>query len=210
MEVTYYGAGCVLIATKKLKILVDPLSGEYGPDPKVKSDVILYTQEPSKETQATSPTVIKMPGEYEIQSVTIEGVAARLHTEENENVHKAVMYSVTYSGIRAIITGNIYAEVSDEQAERLDGADVLIVPVGGGGLTPDKEAASSLVRQFDPSYVVPVHYADDGIDYPMPQAQVSDFLSEVGASDAESQSSLKVTSRDSNELTQYVVLDRTT
>lgn len=207
MEITFYGAGCVLINTKKLKVLVDPLSGEYGPNPKVKADVVLFTQQPTKDINATSKTAITMPGEYEVQSVNIEGVAARLHAEEDDNVHESVMYSVAYNGVRAIVTGNIYPEISDEQAERLDGADVLIVPVGGGGLAPDKESASSLVRQFDPSYVIPVHYNDEKTDYPVPQAPISEFLSEVGASDTESQSSLKVSSRDSSDQTQYAVLD---
>ncbi len=207
MEIIFYGAGCVLINTKKLKILVDPLSGDYGPNPKIKTDIVLFTQQPTKHINATSKTAITVPGEYEVQSVNIEGVAARLHSEEDEGVRKSVIYSVACNGIRAIVTGNIYPEISDEQAERLDGADVLIVPVGGGGLAPDKESASSLVRQFDPSYVVPIHYKDEKTDYPIPQAPVSEFLSEVGASDVEPQSSLKISSRDSNDQTQYAVLN---
>lgn len=207
MDITYYGGGCVLLGTKPLKIVIDPLSGEYGPNPKIKADVALFTQPPQAETKAVTDTTITWPGEYELQSVLIEGVAARLHTEEDVSKQDGVMYAVSYSGLRAVVLGNVHPELSDEQLDRLDGADILIAPVGGHGLTPDKESVSKLVRQFDPNFVVPVHYDDGVVNYPVPQAEVKEFLSEVGGGDVAPQSNLKVTSKEAVEQTQFVVLD---
>lgn len=206
MEFTYYGGNCVLISTKKLKVLVDPISGEYGPDPKLKPDVILYTQPPKADAGATADTTITYPGEYEIKTVSIEGIAARLHAEESADRLEGVIYRLTLGDVRAVVCGNIYPELTEEQLEQLDGVDVLIVPVGNYGLTLDKEAAASFVRQFNPGTLIPVHYNDGAVDYPMPQADVDDFLHEVGVSSAEPQDSLKVTSRDLSEETQFVVL----
>lgn len=207
MEVTYYGGGCVYIATKQLKVLVDPVTGEYGPNPKLKPDVILYTQEPKKEVAAKSDVIIQTPGEYEIKSVMIEGVAARLHIEEASNVFDSTMFLVTHKNLRLLVCGNIHPDLSENQIEQLDGVDVLVVPVGGSGLTLDKEGAASIMRQFDPNFVIPVHYDDGKTEYPMPQSSLEDFLQEIGASDVEPQNSLKVESRESSEVVQAAPLN---
>lgn len=207
MELTYYGANCINIATKELKLLIDPLTGEYGPNPKLKADVLLYSQAPKKESNSKIDFVIDMPGEYEVKGVNIEGVAARLHTEAEKDKKDGIMYVVSYKDVRALICGNIHPELDDEQMERIDGIDILVIPVGGKGLTLDKEAAASFIRQFDPNYVVPVHYDDGKTEYPAPQDSLDGFLHEVGASDAKHESSLKVTTRDASEDTTFVVLD---
>lgn len=206
MEITYYGANCVLLTTKPLKVLIDPVSGEYGPNPKVSADVTLFTQQPQQEVAASAGTTITFPGEYEMKSVSIEGVAARLHTEESAEKLEGVIYCLSYNGIRMVVCGNIHPELSEEQIEQLDGVDVLVVPVGGRGLTLDKEAAASLVRQFNPGAVVPVHFNDDQIEYPMPQADVSEFLHEMGVSELEPQDSFKVSARDTAEEINFVQL----
>lgn len=206
MELTYYGAGCVHIAMKKLKILVDPVTGEYGPDPKAKADIILYTQHPGKEVAATADVTIDHPGEYEIKNVSIEGVASRLHTQEDENMLEGTSYIISSNDTRVLVTGNIHPELSESQIEQMDGVDVLVVPVGGNGLTLDKDGAASLVRQFTPDSVVPVHYDDGATNYPIPQAAVDEFLQEMGASETQPQDSIKVTSRDTSEEVQVVPL----
>ncbi len=206
MEITHYGGGCVFITTKQLKILVDPVTGEYGPNPKTKADVVLYTQQSDQKVAATSNITISSPGEYEIKSVAIEGVPARLHTEEDENKLNGTSYVISHNDIRALVTGNIHPELSESQVEQLDGIDILVVPVGGHGLTLDKDGAASLVRQFTPDYVVPVHYDDGTTQYPTPQASVDEFLQEMGASETQTQESVKVTSRDTSEEVQVVSL----
>jgi L-ascorbate metabolism protein UlaG (beta-lactamase superfamily) len=206
MELTYYGGGCVQIALKKLKILVDPLTGAYGPDPKTKADVVLYTQQPDHPASASAGVTIDSPGEYEMKNVSIEGVAARLHTEEDESKQDGVSFIISSGGSRVLVTGNIHPELSESQIEQLDGVDVMVVPVGGNGLTLDKDGAASVVRQFTPDAVVPVHYDDGVTDYPMPQTGVDEFLGEMGASDREPQNSMKVSGRDSNEEVQVVQL----
>lgn len=206
MEITHYGSGCVLISTKQLKVLVDPVTGEYGPNPKTKADVVLYTQQPKQDVKATPDITISSPGEYEIKSVAIEGVPARLHTEEEASKLDGTSYIISHNDIRVLATGNIHPELPESQIEQLDGVDVLVVPVGGHGLTLDKDGAASLVRQFTPDYVVPVHYDDGVTEYPTPQASVDEFLQEMGASETQAQDSMKVTSRDTNEEVQVVPL----
>jgi Zn-dependent hydrolase of the beta-lactamase fold-like protein len=59
--------------------------------------------------------------------------------------------------------------------------DVLLLPVGGGGYTLDATSASSLVRNIEPKVVIPVHYAEAGISYEVPQDTLDVFIKELGA-----------------------------
>lgn len=206
MEITYYGGNCVKVAVKGLTLLVDPVTGEYGPDPKIKSDVVLFSQKLQKEPVSTAGFVIDTPGEFEVKGVTIDGIAVRLHTEESKDIEDGVAYLVSFKDQRVFICGNLHPALSEEQVERVDGIDVLVVPVGGKGLTLDREAASDLVRRFDPRFVIPVHYEDGAVDYPVPQDSVDQFLQEVGASDADREDSFKVSAKDTSEETTFIVL----
>jgi len=85
--------------------------------------------------------------------------------------------------------------------------DVLIVPVGGNGLTLDAEGAAAVVAQLEPGYVVPVHYNDGVSKYPMPQDGVDKFLKEMGVN-PEPENKLKVNSKEAPAETQVVVLTR--
>ena len=207
MEITHYGGNCVKIAVKGLTVLVDPVTGEYGPDPKLKSDVVLFSQKPQKELASSAEFAIDTPGEFEVKGLTVDGMAVRLHTEESKDVQNGVAYLVSFKDQRVFICGNLHPGLSEEQVERVDGIDALVVPVGGKGLTLDREAASDLVRRFDPRFVVPLHYDDGVVDYPVPQDSVDQFLQEVGASDAAREDSLKVTAKDTSDETTFVVLN---
>jgi L-ascorbate metabolism protein UlaG (beta-lactamase superfamily) len=71
--------------------------------------------------------------------------------------------------------------LNDEQLEALGVVDMVIVPVGGGGLTLDATSAASLVRQIDPKVVIPTHYADGALKYEMPQEPLETFVKELGS-----------------------------
>jgi len=206
MEITYYGANCVLLSTKQAKILIDPVSGEYGPNPKVKADVIALSQ-PTETELKSNGFIINEPGEYEIKGISIDGVPAQLHVEEDAHTLEATIYALRFEKMNVVVIGNIIGKMSDEQLERIDGADIVILPVGGKGLTLDKEAAASLLRHFEPIYVIPTHYDDGATSYPMPQESVDGFLQEVSATDAAREDSIKIKTIDRAEDTQFVVLN---
>src|SRR5690606_35815909 len=75
------------------------------------------------------------------------------------------------------IAGNL----SEDQLEAIGVVDIGIVPVGGGGYTLDGVNAARLIRQIDPKVVVPVHYADSGVSYEVPQDDLKLFTDELGA-----------------------------
>lgn len=206
MELEYYGANCVYINVKNIKVLVDPITSEYGPNPKTKADVLLYSQIPKSQAATSSAIVIDTPGEYEIKGMTIDAIPSQLHIQEDKEIKEGVIYVLRHKGINVLVLGNIAPEISEEQLERIDGVDVVVIPVGGKGLTLDKVSAASLLRQFEPLFVVPVHYDDGRSEYPLPQDNVEGFLQEVGAGEVSEIDNLKVTSVDRGEETKFIVL----
>ena len=49
-------------------------------------------------------------------------------------------------------------QLTDEQLEKIDGVDILMIPVGGG-YTIDSSAAQKIIGQIEPKIVIPMHYA---------------------------------------------------
>ena len=199
MEFTYLGAGCVRLATKTSTFIVDPFDKAQAA---AKADVALLTEEKPTEFAGMK---FDGPGEYEVQGVMITGIPARLHIDESGE--RATIYSLRSEGLDVVVTGNIAAGLSDKQTEALGKVDVLVLPVGGHGLTLEPEEAAELVSRLEPAYVVPVHYDDGKTQYEMPQATVDVFLKEIGAN-PEPVSKLKISTKDLPVETQPVYLAR--
>ena len=201
MDITYLGAGSVKLAGRSLNVVCDP-SGH------VKADVVTLSGPAETEGGWVLPTnamVVDVPGEYEVKGAMITGVPAQLHIDEAG--HRGTVFSIVIDGVNVVVAGNISGKLDEDQIENLGQVDVLVVPVGGGGLTLDAEGAAAVVGQLEPGYVVPVHY-DDGVSkYAVPQAGVDKFLKEMGVS-PEPESKLRVSAKETPEEMQVVVLSR--
>lgn len=182
MEFQYKGANCVQITTKAATLMTDPnltLQGAKSPS-LAKVDVCLLTDPRFKPETTENAFMVDCPGEYEVSGFAIKGIAARAHMDE-EKIHTATLYRITASDLNVVVCGHIYPALSDEQLEAIGLVDVMIVPVGGNGYTLDAIGAAKLVRAVSPKAVVPVHYADEGLNYEVPQNHVEDFIKELGA-----------------------------
>ncbi len=206
MDITYLGGGSVKLSGKNINLICDP-----APGANVKADVVTWSadlKDGEGEVYGTpaGAMVIDGPGEYEVKGAMITGVPARLHMDEGG--HRGAVYSIVIDGVNVVVTGNISGKLDEDQIENLGQVDVLVVPVGGNGLTLDAEGAAAVVTQIEPSYVVPVHYDDGFTTYPMLQAGVEKFLKEMGSS-PEPESRLRVNPKEAPAETQVVLLTRT-
>ncbi len=201
MDITYLGAGSVKLVGKSLTVVCDPIG-------QVKAEVVTASgprEDGGEWPVASGSMLLDVPGEYEVKGAMITGVPAQLHIDENG--HRGTVYSIVIDGVNVVVTGGISGKLDQDQIENLGQVDVLVVPVGGGGLTLDAEGAAAVVAQLEPSYVVPVHYDDGVTTYPVPQAGIEKFLKEMGTS-VEPESKLRVNSKEAPEELQVVVLNR--
>ena len=207
MEITFLGMNCVRLTGKDIAILCDPYPKSSGlGEIKSTNDATLLSEE-GKEVPSKSGMVIDGPGEYEIKGAMITGVPARRHIDEESAGKKGTIFSVLVDGVRIGFLGNIAPDISNEQVEALGQVDVLVLPVGGKGLTLDATAAASIASQLEPKYVIPTHYDDGKTKYEVPQDKLDLFLKEVGST-PEPVAKLRVLPRDLPVETTTVVLQR--
>src|SRR5687768_7956173 len=95
----------------------------------------------------------------------IKGIPGLAHVDESR---VRSIYSVQSDGVRVALIGNIAPKLSDQQLEDMDRVDVLVLPVGGHGLTLDSTAAVEIISQIEPKIVIPTHYDDGKTSFEVP------------------------------------------
>lgn len=181
-DIEYKGGNGVVVATKKSTLVIDPKLSTVGlKDLMIKEAIEIATEPRFAVNGKDSRLSIEGPGEYEIGDFSIRGVSAIRHIDTEDKEPIATVYRIEVGEARIALLGNIAGKLNEEQLEALGVIDILILPVGGGGLVPDATSAASLVRQIDPKAVIPTHYADDMVKYEMPQDTLDTFVKELGA-----------------------------
>lgn len=181
-EIEYKGGNCVVFSTKKTTMVADPKLSLVGlKDIKTKDEIELATETRLIVDNSEARVVIQAPGEYEVGDFFIRGVAASRHIDMEVEEKLSTIYHIDTGDFRVGLIGNIKNELNDEQLESIGVVDILVLPVGGGGYTLDATGASAIIRQVEPKVVIPVHYADSGLRYEVPQDTLDTFTKELGA-----------------------------
>jgi len=205
MDIQFYGANCVSIANKQARVVVDDNLAELGGKSILKEgDIALFTG------AHTAPSVslkllVDQPGEYEVSNISIYGIQARAHMDE-AGKKDATMYKLMLDDLRILVTGHVYPELSERQLEDIGMVDIMVVPVGGHGYTTDVVGALKLVKQIEPKLLIPTHYADNKLNFPVPQVSLEDALKELAMEPKESTDKLRLRTGDLGETLQLIVL----
>lgn len=182
LEIEYKGANTVVVTTKKATIVTDSKLSVVGlSDIKIKDSVELATEDRLALNYSEAKVYINGPGEYGVGDCDIVGVSAQRHLDSEQNQSGSTMYRVSVGDVHVAIIGNIYENLSDNQLEALGVIDILLIPIGGGGYTLDATGASTLIKKIGPKVVIPIHFADKGLKYEVPQDELEMFTSEMSA-----------------------------
>lgn len=202
MDVQFHGGNCLVFSNKSSRIVID-----YDPKVITKNvlkpeDVSLYTTLGMKDD--VSRLVFNSPGEYEIGDISIIGIEARSHIDENTNV---TMYRLSTPDVSMLVTGHIFEDLNEYQLEKIGSIDVLFIPVGNNGYTIDPLGALKVIKDIEPKIVIPTHYAQSGLHYPVEQIALDKVISEMAMEPSQTVNKLKVKRSDLAETTQLVVLE---
>src|SRR5438046_3096229 len=100
------------------------------------------------------------------------------------------IYTIEAEDIRFCHLGDFgQKELTDEQLEKIDRVDVLMIPVGGT-FTIDGHEAAKLIGQIEPKIVIPMHYALPKLKLELDG--VDKFLKAMGKNSIEPQDKLVV------------------
>lgn len=205
MDIQFFGANCIRLSDKKATVVIDDNLAELGAKTVTKAgDVALFTG-PHGSSPESAKITIDYPGEYEVSDVSIRGVAARGHVEE-AGQKGAVVYRLIMDDLKIGILGHIYPELSDDQLEALGMIDVLFVPVGGSGYTLDGVGALKLIKKIEPKLVIPTHYSDSKLKFPVPQQPLQDALKNMSLEASQTVDRLKLKPADLTDNLQLIVL----
>lgn len=208
MEIQYFGGNCVKITTKKASVVVDDNLKDLGGSSISKpTDIILSTTRLEK-AEPKAVLVVDGPGEFEASNVSVSGVGARAHMDE-EGKMNATMYKIVADDVRIAVVGHIYPDLSEEQLEALGMIDVLVIPVGGHGFTLDAIGAQKVIKKIGPKLVIPTQYADSKLNYPVPAVSLADALKELAMEPKETVAKLKIKGTELlTDQAQLIVLER--
>lgn len=169
-KISWAGQSCFQISVSQAKdvssdIVIDPFSDEYGLKlPNLSADIVLSTHghNDHNHTKAVKgdPFIVEGPGEYEIKGVFIQGVESYHDNENGKERGKNTIYIIEVEGMRICHLGDLgQHQLTDEQLQKIDRVDVLMIPVGGGGYTISAVEAQKIISQIEPKIVIPMHYA---------------------------------------------------
>jgi L-ascorbate metabolism protein UlaG (beta-lactamase superfamily) len=195
MEITYLGKGAFKLKGKNATLVTDP--NEIMP--KVSADLITVSQKGRTTglnrvggtARREKPYLVDAPGEYEVNGIGVFGWGSDNGTN--------TMYSIVVDGVMICHLGNLRQELTDDQVEGLGVVDVLLVQVGGEK-PMSMDAIGGLVKQLQPSWVIPMNMSDNG-------EAVTLFLKEMGGENKQPEKKFTVKAGDTLEETEVVVLE---
>jgi len=199
MNITYFGATCFRLQNSQISILIDPLETKTGLKlPRMQNDMVLFTHD--KDSKMSNQSfVINCPGEYEIKGSFVYGIGV------SSGKDGKTIYLIEVEGMKIAHLGNITSPtLSEKQLDKLDGVDILIVPVGGGN-SLDSQKAIEIINSIDPRIVVPMNYMIKGLKS---KVESIDKFKKESSAKYESVSKYKIAKKDlPQDVTNMVIIE---
>jgi len=176
MNIQYYGNFCFKISTKPagratedVVIWTDPLpkgSGLRSPQGYVNIVLLSHKNKETQNTFGNETIVLDTPGEYAAKGVAALGFPSFRDTEEGKERGKNVVFVFESEDIHICYLGALGHNLSPEMLDKLNGVDILFIPIGGTDAL-DAKSAAELVRKIEPRVVIPMHYKIPGLTLPL-------------------------------------------
>lgn len=210
MDVTWLGHGCFRLRGRAAAVVTDPYPPAVGLKlARMDAEVVTVSHEHDNHsfTQVVRDGAyeIRGPGEYEVAGVSVIGIPTYHDAEKGATHGRNTVYLIEIDDVRVCHLGDLGHKLEDTEAEAVTTPDVLLVPVGGASALNGAQAAE-VVRQLEPRYVIPMHYAIPGLKLKLDP--IDRFLKEMGVTVSEAQPKLSVQKSSVTEYeTKVVVLE---
>lgn len=210
MDVTWLGQSCFRLRGKNAAVVTDPYPPSLGLRlPRQEAEVVTVSHGHDNHSymQAVREGAFEIngPGEYEVAGVSVIGLPTFHDAEKGAKRGRNTVYLIEIDDVRICHLGDLGHGLDDADAEIVASVDVLLVPVGSKTAISPVQAAE-VVRQLEPRYVIPMHYATPGLKVQLDG--VDRFLKEMAVTAVEPQPKLTVQASSATEYeTKVVVLE---
>ncbi len=186
MIITWQGHSCFKIQDKigpeGLTLVTDPYNPSLGLKlPNFEADIITVSHDHDDHNNIKglrgTPKIIQSAGEYDIKGIMVEGILAYHDAKQGAERGTNIIYRIEMDDITLCHLGDLGHVLDNKQLERLEGIDILFVPVGGK-YTLDAKQAVEVISQIEPRIVIPMHYKTK--DVKLDIEGVEKFIKELG------------------------------
>jgi L-ascorbate metabolism protein UlaG (beta-lactamase superfamily) len=212
MNIKYLGHASFYIRSKDAKIVTDPFDPSIGIKfPKIEADIVTISHAHADHNYpqgiAGEPLVIDWPGEYEKKGVRITGFPTFHDKEKGKERGSNTIYRIDADGISILHCGDLGHTLDDNTLEAIGDIDILLIPVGGH-YTIDAKEAVTVIKQIEPSMIIPMHYRTPAHDEKVfgEVAGLDEFLKAYGLENPETVDQLNIKKEDFGEETKVVVM----
>lgn len=208
MEISHLGHSSFKIVGKEITLITDPFDANVVgiPFPKAEADVVTVSHHHADHGNVGGVKgnfiCFDSPGEYEIKNSEITAVPS-YHDEKNGAERgENVIFIYEVDGIHLCHLGDLGTDLNAEQIEKIDGVDILFIPVGGGP-TIDNKKAAKVISDIEPKIIVPMHYRVGKLTT---LGTLDDFIKELGKTPKKTDK-LKIQKKDLPEEMELVVIE---
>ncbi|MFA6098951.1 MAG: MBL fold metallo-hydrolase [Patescibacteria group bacterium] len=198
MHLTWLGQACFKIQGKDVTIITDPFDQKIGLKlPRLQANIVTVSHDHydhnNIEAVKGDPFVITQLGEYEIKKVFIRGISSWHDDKQGAERGRNIIYTFNFEDIKIVHLGDLGAKLDDEQLDKIEDVDILLIPVGGIYTLNGKQAAE-LVNEIEPRIVVPMHYKIPDLKEKLNSLDA--FCNEMGVKNYNAEEKLKISKRD--------------
>ncbi len=187
MYLTWLGHSCFKLQDKigpdGMVVVTDPFDPAVVglKMPSLEADIVTISHDHQDhnylKTIRKEPFVINAAGEYEVRGVFIEGVDSWHDAKDGAERGGNLIYRIEIDDVSVTHLGDLGGTLNTKQLERLEGTDILLIPVGGK-YTIDARQAVEVINQIEPRIVIPMHYQTPGVKIALDG--VDKFIKELG------------------------------
>jgi len=182
MEIVYLGHSEFKISGKNINVVTDPLNpSEVGiTAPKIEADVVTISHDHFDHNFLAGVKgeylCFDTPGEYEIKGAEIQGIPSFHDNTGGKERGLNTIFVYEIDGIKICHLGDLGHDLTPEQLDKIDGIDILLIPVGGK-YTLDSKLAAKIISEISPKIVIPMHFKAGKMTDLEP---LDNFLKELG------------------------------
>ena len=171
MKLTWLGHACFLLETACGSVVFDPYEPGYVPGlalPPLRADLVLCSH--GHQDHSCRSAVTLTGAETGLRITAIESYH---DDQKGKKRGRNIIFELEAGGKRMVHLGDLGHIPSEGTVRALQGADVLMIPVGGFYTIGAAEAAE-VCRLIGPKIIVPMHYRGEGFGYDV-LSTVSEF-----------------------------------
>ena len=187
MKIEWIGHACFrLTAQDGTVAITDPYDESVGIDMiPLEADLITMSHEHHDHNETSmivgNPVIARGAQAASAGSVTAEA-ALSWHDDAEGTLRGANAIRIfTVDGLKIVHMGDQGCMPDEDALEKIAGADVMMIPVGGT-YTVDAEGAKAIIKRAKPACVIPMHVKTKRCPYPI--AAMDEVLKRWGAADA--------------------------